>query len=79
VWQAHLSTHPGLTSAHLVLTLCLSALRVSARKSGVGGGEWKVSSMQISVVLFRQDLTRCWMGKTTMGFFKFRSYAAHRR
>jgi hypothetical protein len=42
VWYAHLSTHPGLT-------LCSPALRVSARKSGVRGGEWKVRSMQISM------------------------------
>ena len=29
------------------LTLCSPALRVSARKSGAGRGEWKVSSMQV--------------------------------
>jgi hypothetical protein len=47
------STHLRLTSAHL----CSPALRVGAGKSGVGEGEWKVSSMQISVVLFRQENT----------------------
>ena len=32
------------------LTWCSPALRVSAGKSGVGGGEWKGRSMQISVL-----------------------------
>jgi hypothetical protein len=39
------------------LTLCSPALRVGAGKSGVGEGEWKVSSMQISVLFSCQDFT----------------------
>jgi hypothetical protein len=38
------------------LTLCSPALRVSAGKSGVGGGEWEVSLTQNVVVLSRQEL-----------------------
>jgi hypothetical protein len=39
------------------LTLYLPALRVGAGKSGVGEGEWKVSSMQISVLFQCHDPT----------------------
>ena len=37
------------------LTLHSPALRVGAGKSGVGGGECEVRSMQISVLICRQD------------------------
>ena len=36
-------------------TLDSPALRVGAGKSGVGGGEWKVSSPQFSVLFYCQD------------------------
>ena len=32
-----------------------STLRMGADKSGVGGGEWKVSSMQISILFVAKD------------------------
>ena len=35
------------------------ALRVSAGKSGVGGGEWKVRSMQISVLFVVRSRQVC--------------------
>jgi len=47
-WFDSLSTHPPLT-------WCSPALRVSAGKSGGGGGEWEVSSVQNIVVLSRQE------------------------
>ena len=55
VWitrQAHLSTHPQLTFNSPVL-------RVGADKSGVEGGEWKVSSMQIHVLLRVKRTEKC--------------------
>ena len=41
------------------LTLYSPALRVGAGKSGVGGGEWKVSSMQISVLFNAKSSETC--------------------
>jgi hypothetical protein len=48
-------THLELTLNSPPLTWCSPALRVSAGKSGGGGGEWEVSSVQNVVVLSRQD------------------------
>jgi len=43
-------------------------LRVSAGKSGVGGGEWKISSMQVSCSFFcRQAIGNDGDGTTSLG------------
>src|SRR4051794_40853409 len=48
------------------LTLYSPALRVGASKSGVGGDEWKVSSMQISLLSTCQDEPRVSVARLTL-------------
>jgi hypothetical protein len=69
-------------STHTPLTLYSPALRVSADKSGVGGGECQVNWMQISVRFIRQS-THCTAGerdpitKTKFSIFDFENQIPH--